>query len=87
MSWELEFSNRAEKDAVKIKNSIYGKKVTELLDILEKNPFQIPPPYEKLDPPTENSYSRRINEQHRLVYKIYKKERVVKILSMWTHYE
>jgi len=87
MTWKLEFSKRAQKDAAKVKKSSYGKNVSQLLDILEKNPFQIPPPYEKLEPPIDNSYSRKINGQHRLTYKVYKEEKVVKVLSMWTHYE
>jgi len=87
MNWTLEFSKRAQKDAAKVKKSNYSKNVSELLNILEKNPFQIPPIYEKLEPPTDNSYSRKINGQHRLTYRVFKEEKTVKILSMWTHYE
>ena len=85
--WRIELGSEAVRDAQKIKKSPLSGKVKELLAILAENPFQSPPPYEKLAPPTANTYSRRINRQHRLTYKIYKEEGVIKILRMWTHYE
>ncbi|MDD4622852.1 MAG: Txe/YoeB family addiction module toxin [Kiritimatiellae bacterium] len=85
--WLIKLASEAVKDARKIKHSPLAGKVRELLSVLAENPFQSPPPYEKLAPPTAETYSRRINRQHRLVYKVYKDEGVVKILRMWTHYE
>ena len=58
-----------------------------ILDIIKSNPFQNPPPYEKLVGDLTGAYSRRINIQHRIIYQVYEKERVVKIIRMWTHYE
>ncbi len=85
--WLIKLGSEAVKDARKIKNSPLAGKVRELLVVIAENPFQSPPPYEKLAPPTAETYSRRINRQHRLVYKVFKEEGVVKILRMWTHYE
>ena len=85
--WKIEMSGEALKDAKKVKASPYFEKVKALLALLVENPFQNPPPYEKLEPPTADSYSRRINRQHRLTYTIHKNSETVKILRMWTHYE
>jgi Txe/YoeB family toxin of toxin-antitoxin system len=85
--WTVKLGGEAVKDARKIKNSPLAGKVRDLLAVVAENPFQSPPPYEKLAPPTAETYSRRINRQHRLVYKVFKEERVVKVLRMWTHYE
>jgi len=85
--WVVEISNEALKDARKVKASPYIGKVKELLAILAENPFCSPPPYEKLEPPSAEFYSRRINKQHRLIYKVHKEAGVVKVLRMWTHYE
>jgi Txe/YoeB family toxin of toxin-antitoxin system len=87
MTWNLKFSGQAKKDTKILERSEYYDKVNELLKILKQNPFQTPPPYEKLQPPRDKKYSRRINSQHRLIYEIDEKENLVKILSMWTHYE
>ena len=87
MSWKLVYSREAVKDAKKIFRSGLKLKVEELLLILEKNPFLNPPSYEKLNGDLKGFYSRRINVQHRLVYEVYIKLRVVKILSLWNHYE
>ena len=62
-------------------------KALELLEILQKNPFQNPPPYEKLVGDLSGAYSRRLNIQQRLVYQVYETERIVKIIRLWTHYE
>ena len=87
VSWKVVFTKQAQKDAKKIASSGLKEKVESLLEILVKNPFQTPPPFEKLIGDLAGAYSRRINIQHRLVYQIYRKERTVKVLRMWTHYE
>lgn len=80
--WEVRLSNRALKDRNKIISSGLGKKVKNLILVLEKNPFQTPPPYEKLVGDLKDFYSRRINIQHRLVYTVHKDEKVVVIRSL-----
>jgi len=87
VSWKILFTKQAQKDAKKIAAAGLRPKAEALLEILAKNPFQSPPPYEKLVGDLAGAYSRRINIQHRLVYQIYRKERTVKMLRMWTHYE
>lgn len=87
MSWELVYTKQAQKDAKKLASSNLKEKAQMLLDILQDNPFQNPPPYEKLVGDLEGAYSRRINIQHRLVYEVIESENTVKILRMWTHYE
>ena len=85
--YEVKLSKRAQKDLQKLKQSGLSKKAKTLVDILKENPWQNPPPYEKLVGDLNGFYSRRINVQHRLVYKVYEDEKVVAIYSMWTHYE
>ena len=85
--WELVYTKQANKDAKKIAASQLKQKAQEILEILEKDPFQSPPPFEKLVGDLAGAYSRKINIQHRMVYQVYKKEKVVKIIRMWTHYE
>ena len=87
MSWRVVFTKHAQKDAKKITQSNLKRKVQELLALLEQNPFQNPPPFEKLLGDLEGAYSRRINIQHRLVYQVISEDRIVKVLRMWTHYE
>ena len=87
MSWQLVFTKHATKDAKKLNNAGLKPKAENLLEILRENPFQNPPHYERLVGDLEGAYSRRINIQHRLVYQVLKKEKVVKVLRMWTHYE
>ncbi len=87
MSWRVVYTRHAQKDARKIAQSNLKKKTIELISILERDPFQNPPQFEKLIGDLEGAYSRRINIQHRLVYQVLAKERVVKVLRMWTHYE
>lgn len=87
MKWNLVYTKSAQKDAKKIKKSGLKPKVIKLLNILNKDPFQSPPPFEKLVGDLSGAYSRRINIQHRLVYQVLKEERIVKIIRMWTHYE
>jgi len=87
MSWQLYFTHQAQKDAKKIVRVGLKDKVKVLLSVLERNPFKNPPPYEKLVGDLEGAYSRRINIQHRLVYQVLRKNKAVKILRLWTHYE
>lgn len=87
MSWELVFTKEAQKDARKLADAGLKRKAEDLLEVLRNNPFQNPPPYEKLLGDLAGAYSRRINIKHRLVYEVFEKEQVVKILRMWTHYE
>jgi toxin YoeB len=85
--WDLAYSKYALKDAKKISTAGLKDKVQALLEILKIDPFQNPPPYEKLVGDLQGAYSRRINIQHRLVYEVFRKEKTVRILRMWTHYE
>lgn len=87
MKWQVVFTKQAQKDAKKLTSSGLKKKALYLIDILKENPFQVPPPYEKLIGDLLGAYSRRINIQHRIVYQILREEKVVKVLRMWTHYE
>ena len=85
--WKVVFTKQAQKDAKKIARSALREKAEVLLAILARDPFQIPPPCEKLVGDLAGAYSRRINIQHRLVYQVYEKEHAVKVLRMWTHYD
>ena len=85
--WNLVYSKYTLKDAKKIAAAGLKGKTQALLDILAKDPLQNPPPYEKLVGDLKGVYSRRISIQHRLVYEIFKKEKTVRIIRMWTHYE
>ena len=87
MTWRLVYTRHAQKDARKLAKSNLKEKAQGLLKLLEEDPFQSPPPYEKLVGDLAGAYSRRINIQHRLVYQVLPKERVVKVIRMWTHYE
>jgi len=87
VSWEIVFAKQALKDAKKLAASGLKPKAQELLAILSTNPLQNPPPYEKLVGDLAGAYSRRINIQHRIVYEVFTKEGVVRVLRMWTHYE
>jgi toxin YoeB len=87
VSWQLVYTKQAQKDAKKLASSNLQDKAQELLDMIQVNPFQNPPPYEKLVGDLAGAYSRRINIQHRLVYAVIEAENTVKILRMWTHYE
>ena len=87
MSWQLVYTRQAQKDAQKLAASGLKDKAKELLKVVENNPFQNPPPDEKLVGDLAGAYSRRINIQHRLVYQVLEKEQVVKVLRLWTHYE
>lgn len=85
--WKIVFTKQSQKDAEKISRAGLKKKVETLLKILEENPYQNPPAYEKLVGDLSGAYSRRINIQHRLIYQIYEEVGTVKIIRMWTHYE
>ena len=87
MNWRLVYTKQAQKDAKKLASSNLKEKAQELLAVLEENPFQNPPPYEKLVGDLSGAYSRRINVQHRLVYEVIESEQVIKVIRMWTHYE
>ncbi len=87
VSWEVVFAKQALKDAKKIAASGLKPKAQELIALLAINPLQNPPPFEKLVGDLAGAYSRRINIQHRLVYEVFTKERAVRVLRMWTHYE
>jgi toxin YoeB len=87
VSWSMYYTKQAQKDARKIAGAGLRSKVETLIQILTANPFHAPPPYEKLTGDLTGAYSRRINIQHRLVYQIFEKQKAVKIIRMWTHYE
>lgn len=86
VSWALVFAKQALKDAKKLAASGLKPKAQELLVVLAADPFQNPPPFEKLVGDLAGAYSRRINIQHRLVYEVFTKEKTVRVLRMWTHY-
>lgn len=85
--WQVVYARHALKDAKKLSAAGLKARTLELLDLLQRDPFQNPPPFEKLVGDLEGAYSRRINVQHRLVYEVFKKERIVRVLRMWSHYE
>jgi len=87
VSWQLVFTKHAQKDAKKLAESGLKVNAQALLTVLTTNPFQNPPPYEKLVGDLSGAYSRRINIQHRLVYEVLEAEKIVKVLRMWSHYE
>ena len=87
MSYQLVFTKQAQKDAKKLASSGLRSKAESLLAILQIDPFQTPPPYEKLIGDLAGAYSRRINIQHRLVYQVFESECIVKVIRLWTHYE
>lgn len=85
--YKIVYRKKVLKDIPKIKSIGLENKVKNLIDILKTNPFQTPPPYEKLVGDLQGAYSRRINIQHRLIYQIFEQEKTIKIISIWTHYE
>jgi len=84
--WKLVYTKQALKDAKKLSSSGLRAKAEELLDILSRNPYQNPPPYEKFIGDLAGACSRRINIQHRLVYQVIDAEKTVKVIRLWTHY-
>ena len=87
VSWEIVYAKQAVKDAKKLAASGLKPKAQELLAVLADDPFRNPPPFEKLVGDLAGAYSRRINIQHRMVYEVFAKEKAVRVLRMWTHYE
>ncbi len=87
MSWSLIYTKQAKRDARKLSRSGLKPQAEKILAILGKNPYQVPPPYEKLVGDLAGAYSRRINIRHRLVYQVLGESRTVKVIRMWTHYE
>jgi toxin YoeB len=87
VNWSVVFARQSQKDAKKIAQSNLKNKTLQLLSLLEQDPFQNPPQFEKLVGDLEGAYSRRINIQHRLVYQVLENKHVVKVLRMWTHYD
>jgi Txe/YoeB family toxin of toxin-antitoxin system len=85
--WKVVFTKQAQKDARRLQSAGLRAKAEQLLSILTSDPFQKPPPFEKLVGDLRGAYSRRINIQHRLVYQVIEDQRTVKVLRMWTHYE
>lgn len=87
MTWKIVFTKQAQKDAKKLASAGLKAKAQKLLEVIREDPFQNPPPYEKLIGDLSGAYSRRINIQYRLVYQVYQQERIIKVLRLWTHYE
>ena len=85
--WRVVFTKQAQKDAKRLSNAGLRPKTEKLIEILRENPYQVPPPFEKLLGDLSGAFSRRINIKHRLVCQIIDDEKVVKIIRMWTHYE
>ena len=85
--YKILFRKKAIKDIPKLKQSGLNNKVKALIEVIKKDPFQNPPPYEKLLGDLQGAYSRRINIQHRLIYQVIEEEKTVKIISLWSHYE
>ncbi|WP_297291370.1 Txe/YoeB family addiction module toxin [Oceanicoccus sp.] len=85
--WQIYYTKQAKKDAKKLASAGLKVKALELLEVVQVNPYQNPPPYEKLVGDLDGAYSRRINIQHRLVYQVIEEEKAVKVLRLWTHYE
>ena len=87
MTWAIVYTKQAQKDAKKLAQSGLKKKAQQLLAIIINDPFQNPPSYEKLTGDLTGAYSRRINIQHRLVYQVLEKDKTIKVLRLWTHYQ
>ena len=87
MSWELRYTEQAQKDVDNLAAVGLKKNAQVVLDVIKEDPYQNPPPYEKPVGDLSGAYSRRINIQHRLVYQVYEREHVVKVIRLWTHYE
>ena len=85
--WRIVFTKRAQQDAKKLAAAGLRPKAEKLLDILRENPYQTPPPFEKLLGDLMGAFSRRINIQHRLIYQVIADEKAIKVIRMWTHYE
>ncbi|QKF82789.1 Txe/YoeB family addiction module toxin [Halarcobacter ebronensis] len=86
VEYKILYSKQAQKDAKNLTGAKLDKKAKELIEIIKKNPFENPPPYEKLVGNLTGAYSRRINIQHRIIYEVKEEQKIVRILRMWTHY-
>lgn len=87
VKWRLVYTGQARKDAKQLAAAGLKEKAADLLKLLERNPIETPPPYEKLLGDLNGAYSRRINIQHRLVYQVIEEECVIKVIRLWCHYE
>jgi len=87
VTWQVVYAKQALKDAKKLSANGLRPKAEQILELLAHDPFQNPPPYEKLVGDLAGAYSRRINIQHRIVYEVYVKQKTVRVLRLWTHYE
>ena len=87
MTYKIVYTKAAQKAIPKLKAAQLDEKAKKLIALLRQNPYESPPPFEKLTGDLKGAFSRRINIQHRLVYQVYEEEKIVKIISMWTHYE
>ena len=87
MTYKIVYTNAAQKAIPKLKAAQLDEKAKKLIALLRRNPYESPPPFEKLTGDLKGAFSRRINIQHRLIYQVYEEEKTVKIISMWTHYE
>ena len=85
--YKIIYTKKAVKDIAKLKSAKLDEKAKSLIELVRKDPFQTPPPYEKLLGDLSGAYSRRINVKHRFVYEVLEKDKIIKILSMWTHYD
>lgn len=85
--FKVVYTKKAANDIPNLKTAKLDEKAKCLIELIRNNPFQTPPPYEKLQGDLRSAYSRRINVKHRLVYEVLEKEQIVKIISLWTHYE
>ena len=85
--YKIVYTKKAVKDIAKLKSAKLDEKARSLIELVRKDPFQTPPPYEKLLGDLSGAYSRRINVKHRFVYEVLEKDKIIKILSMWTHYD
>jgi len=85
--WQVVFTKQAQKDVKKLSSSGLRQKAEQLIEILRENPYQTPPPFEKLLGDLSGAFSRRINIHHRIVYQVLNDEKIVKVIRMWTHYE
>lgn len=84
--YSIVYTKKAVNDIPKLKSAKLDKKAKALIELIRENPYQTPPPYEKLQGDLQGAYSRRINIKHRLVYEVFEEEQTVKIISLWTHY-
>ncbi|MCL2400894.1 MAG: Txe/YoeB family addiction module toxin [Defluviitaleaceae bacterium] len=85
--YSVAYSKQSLKDIPRLKSAKLDNQAKTLISVIQQNPYQTPPPYEKLRGKLKGAYSRRINRTHRLVYEIFEDERIVRVISMWTHYE